>query len=93
MRKIRPIGNAHPRPPRRLRRHDERKVGEQALKFIRMVEEVLPGATGPEKKAWVIRKLDGLIALPQPWELISDIILSVVVEVVYHLVHKPSATE
>jgi len=60
----------------------QRKAG-LFIKFVMLVEEQLPGATGVEKKRWVKKKLDQLINLPPIAEQISDLVIEVGVEIAY----------
>ena len=63
--------------------HKEKKKASLALQFVREVEDVLPGASGKEKKAWVKLQIDNIVQLPPIAEEISDFIISLVVECVY----------
>ncbi len=65
----------------------KRKSGV-VVQLILDAEEALPGSTGPEKKAWVIDKLDRLFNLPPIAEEISDFIINLSVEIAYAGVQK-----
>jgi hypothetical protein len=62
---------------------DQKDRARLFVKFVLLVEEKLPGATGAEKKAWVKRSLDTLIALPPIAEEISDLIIEIGTEIAY----------
>jgi len=53
------------------------------IKFVLEVEKLLPGASGPEKKQWVVARIDDLIKLPPIAEEISDFIIAIGAEIAY----------